>query len=303
MLGLPIGVALSYAISSSIAHSYGWRFAFYIAGIPGILCAMAVAFLPEPHRGVSHIHTIGNRHNKQSPYFLVLSIPTMWCLIVSGALHNFNMYAINSFLSPLLMRFHGVSLHHAGYISMALSGLSGIPGLLLGGFLSDEAVKHRANGRLLVGGVSLLASVVLVLLALSRRQGDIIGFAVLMGSGCATMYVYYSVAYATIQDVIEPSFRGTAMGLYFLAMYTLGASFGPLGTGLISDYLAARYARAAGVTDLTQHALEPFRAEGLHLAMYTLPILGSVLTLALFAGSRTVAKDIENLQRRMDFSQ
>ena len=36
------------------------------------------------------------------------------------------------------------------------------------------------------------------------------------------MYTYYSTVYSTVQDVIEPSLRGTAMALYFCAMYALG---------------------------------------------------------------------------------
>jgi len=102
--------------------------------------------------------------------------------------------------------------------------------------------------------------------------------------------------YSTIQDVIEPSLRGTAMALYFFAMYVLGASLGPYGTGLVSDFFATRAARAAGMTSLMQQALEPFRAAGLHSAMYIIPALGVLLTLVLFAASRTVTKDIEELQ-------
>ena len=42
MMGLPIGIALSYFVGSYVAHTYGWRAAFYVAGIPGVLCAIAV---------------------------------------------------------------------------------------------------------------------------------------------------------------------------------------------------------------------------------------------------------------------
>ena len=36
MLGLPIGIALSYLVSSFVAHTWGWRAAFFVAGIPGV---------------------------------------------------------------------------------------------------------------------------------------------------------------------------------------------------------------------------------------------------------------------------
>jgi MFS family permease len=233
------------------------------------------------------------------PFLLVLSIPTMWWLIASGALHNFNMYAIGSFLSPFLMRFHGVSIKNAGLISMVVYGLSGAPGLIVGGIIGDSVMKRRQNGRLLVGALFLLISVPLIFLALGVGKGNLIPFMLLMGIGVGATYAYYSTVYSSIQDIIEPASRGTAMALYFFAMYVLGASLGPLGTGLASDYFTANAARAAGVIDLTREALEPFRADGLRLAMYIIPVLGALLTLVLFAASRTVTKDMEKLQRWM----
>ena len=52
------------------------------------------------------LHDIGAAKRDGSPYALVLSIPTMRWIIASGALHNFNMYAIGGFLKPLVMRVH-----------------------------------------------------------------------------------------------------------------------------------------------------------------------------------------------------
>jgi predicted MFS family arabinose efflux permease len=299
MLGLPIGVALSYALSGTIAQSYGWRYAFYVAGAPGILCAGLALLMLEPNRGAAETHDIGSRKRDGSPYRLVLSIPTIWWVILSGALHNFNMYAIGSFLSPFLMRFHGVDIRRAGLISMIVFGLAGVPGLLIGGVLGDAVMKRRADGRLLLGAVSIITSVPFIFFALGRPSGDLTTFLVLMSVGCSVMYIYYCTVYPTIQDVIEPSLRGTAMALYFFAMYLLGASLGPLGTGLVSDYFTERAARSAGVIEVSAKTLEPFRAEGLHSAMYIIPLLGLVLTVILLAGSRTVTRDMGKLQRWM----
>ena len=113
------------------------------------------------------------------------------------------------------------------------------------------------------------------------------------------MYVYYSTVYSTIQDVIEPSLRGTAMALYFFAMYVFGASFGPVLTGFLSDQFTQGAARRAGITTFTKETLEPFSAAGLHAAMYLIPALGAVLAAVLLASSFTVRKDMDKLQRWM----
>jgi hypothetical protein len=82
------------------------------------------------------------------------------------------------------------------------------------------------------------------------------------------------------------------MALYFFAMYVLGASLGPLATGMASDYFTRKAAAGA--------PLEPFRGEGLHSAMYLVPLLSLILAGVLFAGSRTVGKDMDRMRRELE---
>lgn len=299
MLGLPVGVALSFAVSGTIAKEYGWRAAFFVAGVPGILCAIAVIFVREPKRGATESHDIGSQVREGSPYLNVLRSPTMRWIIISGAVHNFNMYAIAAFLTPFLMRYHGLDIQQANFVSMIVYGVMGAPGLLIGGFIGDAVMRKRRNGRMLVGTIAIVLSIPAVYFALSVPKGSTLMFLILMGLACALMYFYYATVYSTIQDITEPASRGTAMAVYFLAMYVLGASIGPYGTGLLSDFFTKRAAQLSGVTDMTQAALEPFRAEGLHTAMYLIPILGVILAFVLLAASRTVTKEIEGLQTWM----
>ena len=320
MLGLPLGLGLATGAGGWIAQHWGWRNAFYVAAVPGIACAVMALGIREPRRGTLEQHAVGDRRRAGNPYLLVLSIPTMLWVIVSGALHNFNMYALGSFVAPFLVRFHHMNLQNAGWTAAATYGFSGIFGLVVGGGLADRLYRRRVDGRLIVGTASIAICAPLMFLGLMRPRGDIWGFALLMGAGCGVMYAYYATVYATIHDVVEPSLRGTAMALYFCAMYLLGASLGPVGTGLASDYFTFQAASAAGkVTPLPfgslmlaelrslvgeakgfdLKALEPFRAEGLHTAMYIVPVLATILALVLFAASRTVKKDVEKLQTWM----
>jgi MFS family permease len=110
----------------------------------------------------------------------------------------------------------------------------------------------------------------------------------LMAVGTMTMFVYYATVYAAIQDVIEPRLRGTAVAIYFCAMYVLGASLGPLGMGLLSDHFARQAMRDAGAFAMT----EAFKASGLHSALYAIPVLAVLASLVLFAASRCVEGDI-----------
>jgi predicted MFS family arabinose efflux permease len=296
MLGLPLGIGLSFLVGGYVGQHWGWRAALFIAAAPGLLCSFAAWFMREPARGAVESAQIGRRRRAGSPYKILLSIPTLRWIIVSGALHNFNMYALSAFLAPYLIRYHGVGLAKAGLIAMCVFGLSGIVGLFAGGIAADALHKTRANARLVVATTAIAISAPFMFLSLLRPAGDVIAFALLMSAGAGVMYAYYSTVYSTIQDIVEPSLRGTAMALYFGAMYLAGASLGPLGTGLISDYFTSQVATAAGVMDQSIGALEPFRGAGLHAAMFVVPILVSLLALVLFGASRTVGRDIEALR-------
>src|SRR5438034_1158369 len=51
MLGLPLGLGLANGMGGWIAQHWGWRMAFYVAAVPGLVCAVAAWWIREPERG------------------------------------------------------------------------------------------------------------------------------------------------------------------------------------------------------------------------------------------------------------
>jgi MFS family permease len=290
MLGLPAGVFLAYISAGAIATKYGWRAAFWFACVPGIILALMALRIPEPLRGgldPGRVVTTAKNAVK-SPFATVLGLPTMWWIILSGIFHNFNMYALNSFNSPFLQRFHEMSLLHASYASSISVGAVGAIGLIVGGWLADKMSAKRRNGRLLVSAAAMAIAAPCIFLAINQPKGAITAYIIFMALGTITMYVYYATVYTAIQDVIEPRLRGMAVAIYFCFMYILGASMGPVGTGALSDYFAHKAMTDAGTTTMT----EAFKATGLHNAMYAIPILALAAAFVLFMASRTMDKDV-----------
>jgi len=145
---------------------------------------------------------------------------------------------------------------------------------------------------MLVGAFALLFAAPCVFLALQQPKGDIVMFTVLMGTSSALSFAYYSTVYSAIQDVVAPNLRGTAVSMYFFAMYVLGASFGSTIMGALSDYFANQAMVNAGAT-----AMEAtFRASGLHSAMYVIPILMLLCAGSLFGAARTIPADMHALE-------
>lgn len=295
MLGLPLGNFLGTLVSGHVAAAYGWRMAFYIACVPGLLLALPAMRVLDAPRGAAESSRVAGRLSLGSPYKLVLRIPTLRWIIVTGALFNFNMYAIATFLPAYLARYHSLDLRQSNTAAAIVLGLSGVFGLLLGGWAADRVFTVRANGRLLVCAGSAFLTASCIYLALNLSRGRVIFFVALMGTGCMAGYVYYSAVYATIQDVVQPRLRGTAMALYFFAMYVLGGSFGPVLTGKLSDHFARSAMATAGASTLNEH----FRAVGLHSAMYVIPVCSALLVVVLLGACRTVSGDMRELRTWM----
>jgi MFS family permease len=283
MLGLPAGVALSYIVSGAIAQRFGWQAAFFVAGIPGFVLALAVLFIDEPVRGAKDPVQAASLRS-------VLAQPAIWWIIVSGALHNFAMYALTAFLPAFMMRYHGVSLQTAGSISGIAVGVVGGCGMLSAGWLADRVFRNRPGNRLVVAASAILLSVPAIYLALEQPGGAVGRFLLLFSTACFLLYSYYGVVYATIQDIVQPALRGTTMAIYLFAMYVLGASLGPVGMGWLSDYFAG----AGAVTEAS-------RALGLHRAMCVIPLIGLVLAVVLFQAARCTrsAGRIQNSELRI----
>ncbi|OYU43880.1 MAG: MFS transporter, partial [Burkholderiales bacterium PBB4] len=221
-------------------------------------------------------------------------------LTLSGACLNIASYALNTFLPALMIRYHHATVAEAGIVGAVVFGLTGLVGLTLGGQVADRVHLSYPSGRLKLGAGCLLIAAPLLWLGLNRPPGEIIQVTVLLALGWTLWFMYFVTVYPTVQDVVEPRLRATAMALFFFFQYVLGAGFGTLITGLLSDRFAADAMRAAGATELT----EAMRAVGLHASLSAVVPLAVLLTgVALLLASRHFAADaakVAGVQQRTD---
>jgi MFS family permease len=263
MAAVPVGIMLSSAIGGPVAQAYGWRMALVVAALPGFLLVPAVLMLGEPARP-SVIAEVG-----------AVTLPAVfWWIAASGAVVNFALYSFSTFLPAFLTRYHGMSVGQAGIWSGLGSGAAGILGAAAAGFWGD-----RVRNRLWLAAGMSLAAALPITLGLAMPAGSALAAVLLAMAGYGLLQMYYGLVYAAIQDVVAAEMRGRAMALYFVVTYLGGASWGPLVTGRLSDFLARR----SGL------GVEAARAAGLHDAMYVIPVLAVALAGVLWiAGRRAV---------------
>ena len=283
MLGVPIGGAASYFLSGPIAQAFGWRVAMVIAAAPALVLLPLLLRLPEPVRNAAVIH---GKFGRPASIRTILKIPTIWWIIASGALLNFNMYAISVFLPAFLSRIHHVSLAQSGIATGLVYALGGVAGGLGAGWIGDRVFHRRKDGRMLCAAAFSAIGAPLAYFGISGH--DLYAALLLIAVTYAALNAYYGLVYSSIQDIVPAGTVGTAMAIYFMAMYLCGASFGPLLTGKVSDIMARRAADAAG----SIHITEAFKAVGLQQAMLMIPVFSLLLAAVLYCGSHTIVNDM-----------
>jgi MFS family permease len=293
MLGVPVGGALSFLLCGPIAQAWGWRTALVSAAAPAIILVPLLLLVREPARGASEEGPASTSEVKGS-VLVLLRIRTLWWIILSGALLNFNMYALATFLPAFMTRVHGYSVARAGVTCGIVYLIGGVCGGLLGGQLGDLVASNARNARLWMAAIIALAGAPIMFYGVTRPAGFAGAALVAIGVGYGAFNTYYGPVYASIQDIVPANQRALTMSVYFMAMYLCGASFGPLLTGRLSDFMARRAMHAAGAASLAG-----FRAVGLQKAMVIMPILSVALAIVLYLGSRTMNRDVERRDARM----
>ena len=295
MLGLPAGLMLAFFTVGSIVQAFGtWRAPFFFAVIPGLVLALCFWLVREPARGGAE-GVAASPVAIDRPVRRVLSIRTMWLIILSGIAVNFSSYATNGFLVPLLMRYDGLPLQRASLVTGVIVGVAGLVGLTLGGWVADRIHQRSMRGRLVFGATCMAGAALATWYALTLGKNATGVFTAVFAGGWLLQYQYYTCVYPAIQDVVEPRLRAIAMAIYFACLYLLGGAFGPVVVGLLSDRYARTAMRAAGAVA----AAPQFRAAGLHDAMYLVPIALMLTSLALFVASITFRADADAMTRRV----
>ncbi|MGE7991135.1 spinster family MFS transporter [Pseudomonas sp. NPDC089554] len=295
MLGLPLGLLLAFFTIGAMVQAFdSWRAPFFIAAVPGMLLAVFLFMIREPARGAAEAMAISQAPIDR-PLRRVLSVPTFAWLVLAGLTFNFSSYACNSFMVPMLQRYFELSLHQAAVSTGVIVGVTGLFGLTLGGWVADKVHQRWANGRLLFAVVSMFVASLATAWALHAGRIELSVFVAVFGVGWLFSYNFYTCVYTAIQDVVQPRLRATAMALFFAGLYLLGGGLGPVVVGGLSDHFANQAMLAAGEVVMN----EAFKAQGLHDAMYLIPVALLLTMLFLLGASRCFSRDAQRMREGM----
>jgi MFS transporter, Spinster family, sphingosine-1-phosphate transporter len=237
--GTALGIATGFAGGGLIASRFGWRAAFYLTAIPGLIFAFLAFRLREPLRGSAESggpRAGALRRVTFADFRSLWSIPTLRATIAAETILFFVLAGAAYWLPTYLGRRFGLGTAGAGTVAGGVLVLGGLIGTLAGGWVADRRIRTRGpRGHLEVGIFGFLCGSVLVVVALTATSLAIFVVALLLA--VIALYLYSGPYTAIKQDLVVPTLRASAVTLALLTEHLLGDSYSPFLLGAVSDTL------------------------------------------------------------------
>ncbi|WP_027948858.1 spinster family MFS transporter [Haliea salexigens] len=241
-LGIPIGILFGFFVGGWMNEWFGWRVAFFVVGIPGIVLALVIRFtLREPDRGMSETRVTapGSQPSIAAVFRYLLARRSFVHMALGGGITAFVGYGLISWSAAFLARSHGMSSGEIGTWLGLIFGIPGGIGIVLGGRLADYLGARDARWYLWIVALALLVSVpagVFVFLL-----DDIRAVLLLMVLPVMLGNFYQATTFAQTQTLVGLRMRSVASAILLFVINIVGLALGPSVVGLISDLLAADY--------------------------------------------------------------
>ena len=225
-MAIPVGSALGYAGGGLAGQHFGWRHAFWIVGLPGLLLAGLCTLLPNdpPHRDTP---------SASAGYREVFAIPCFRFITLAMAAMTFALGGFAVWMPTFFHRTYALSVGQAGTLFGAITVLGGLVGSLLGGWLADLLRRRTTDADLIVSGFGLIAGMPLAAAAiLATRLPVAIGALFLAET---FLFLNMGPLNAAIVSVTRLETRSMAFAANILVIHLLGDAASPFLIGWGSD--------------------------------------------------------------------
>lgn len=315
-LAMPIGGALGMALGGLIAkHSpawlagtalapyAGWRVAFFVVGLPGLLAAFMALIVPEPVRGTSEgidAERIKEHERAGATWadYHDLMVNSSYTYSVFGmAAYTFAIGGLGFWFGKFLSVTRGLEEVWAkSRLGMTTAGAA-VTGMLIGGWVADRLAKKNPRALFYVPGVAMLGAIPFLLVALLSHDWRLIFAGIFLAE--ALMFVNTGPCNAVIANVVAPNMRAVAYAAAIFAIHFLGDVWSPYLMGKIADMFGQKdamqtifgqfFAFLGAVPEHPPGAKTPQNLlAGMLITVPAIPIAG----LVLLAGARHLPREM-----------
>lgn len=276
--GISIGILFGFLFGGWLNEFFGWRVAFFVVGIPGVLLALVLYLtVPEPVRGLAENKASSVDNPSMMTVFKVLLSRRSFLFMALGAAMNaFAGYSTANWVASFMIRTHQMPTGELGTWLALIIGLGGAIGVFGSGVLADNLGKKDKRWYMWVPVYAAAISVPFQI-ATYWIDGP---YAALM---CMTIpsilaNAYLGATIASVHGMVGLRMRAVSSALLFFILNIIGLGMGPTTVGLVSDSL------------VDQHDVDSLRYAMMYIVPSSMFISGALYVLA----SRYIREDLAN---------
>jgi len=240
-LGISLGIMIAYLAGGWVAQNIGWRAAFLMVGLPGLILAVVVRYtMQEPPRGMSEGRIDpGQRPDVLTVTRYLLRRKSFIHMAIGSGLASFVAYAVITFFPSFMIRSHGMGLAEVGvYLGLIIGIASGL-GYVGGGYVADKVSTVRRKYSLWSVSAAMIFGWLFTfpVYLLNNPYWVFAAFAV------PTIFsnFYLATTFAQVQGLVGLRMRAVASALLLFLLNIIGLGLGPMFTGILSDLLRASF--------------------------------------------------------------
>ena len=230
---IPVGSALGYVLGGLVDHAFGWRAAYFTAGVPGIVLAFLCLRLPDPPRGAQDDEAAVAPTSVFAAYRDLLRNRAYLLTVAGYAAYTFAVGGMAFWMPSFLARVRGLPPAQATIQFGAIVVVTGFVGTFAGGWLGDRLLRRSAQAYLWLSGLTALLAAPLAWVVFTDPRPAVYLPAVVV----AELLIFASTGpiNSVIVNVVRPGERATAVSLSILAIHLFGDVPSPPLIGRLSD--------------------------------------------------------------------
>ena len=254
-MGIYLGILVGYVAGGWLDLHFGWRTAFLIMGVPGILYALLILLtLKEPPKGMSDPSALIEKEEASFTQVVgvLMSKKTFVFLALGCGMHTFGTYGVGNFFAPFLARVHDMGIVEIGLWLGIGGGTAGMLGTFLGGYLADLMGSRDIRWYLWIPVIAGLLTPVPALVSYFSPNTTLTLIAHIAAAMLTAFYL--APCLAVTHNLVDAKKRALASAILFLVLNAIGLGLGPVIIGALSDFFmptfgeeSLRYAFCASI--------------------------------------------------------
>ncbi len=233
---IPVGSALGFVVGGLIDVHYGWRAAFFVAGVPGLILAVLCLGLRDPPRGSQDPGPPPDHQSapRAAAHYLDLLRNKPYALTILGyAAYTFALGGLAFWMPAFLERVRGIPRSEATVSFGAIVVITGFIGTFAGGWLGDYCARYSKQAYLWISAAATAIAAPCAWFALTTSSTT--HYLVCMVIAQLMMFLSTGPINASIVNLVRPEQRASANALGVFTIHLLGDVPSPWLIGKVSD--------------------------------------------------------------------